>query len=97
MYNRKIEIALRDLEFYATLAMVWGGAGYPADDLEDIWKEVLLYQFHDIIAGSAITRVYQGVVQPGLSICFSGLLICARGSADLSVGMIHTEGLTIRP
>ena len=57
--NRKIEIALRDLEFYATIAMIWGGAVYPADDLEAIWKEALLYQFHDIMAGSAVARVYQ--------------------------------------
>ncbi len=57
-YNRKMEIALRDLEFYAALAALWRGDRYPADDLESIWQEVLLYQFHDIIAGSAITRVY---------------------------------------
>jgi alpha-mannosidase len=58
-YNRKIELLLRDLEFYASLAMVLGGTVYPAVDIEAIWKEVLLYQFHDIMAGSAITRVYQ--------------------------------------
>jgi alpha-mannosidase len=58
-YNRKIEIALHDLEFYATIAMVLAGAVYPAGDIESIWKEVLLYQFHDIMAGSSIARVYQ--------------------------------------
>ena len=31
---------------------------YPADKLEQIWKEVLLYQFHDILPGSSIKRVY---------------------------------------
>jgi alpha-mannosidase len=58
-YNRKIEIALRDLEFVATLAMIWAGAVYPAAEIETIWKEVLLYQFHDIMAGSCITRVHR--------------------------------------
>ncbi len=58
-YNRKIEIALRDLEFVATLAMIWPGAVYPVGEIETIWKEVLLYQFHDIMAGSCITRVHR--------------------------------------
>ena len=31
--------------------------------LEDIWKEILLYQFHDILPGSAIQRVYKESVQ----------------------------------
>src|SRR5690606_15994512 len=32
---------------------------YPTKALERIWKEVLLYQFHDILPGSSITRVYR--------------------------------------
>lgn len=59
--NRKIEIALRELEFLATIAMVLNGAPYPAGEIEAIWKEVLLYQFHDILPGSAIARVYREV------------------------------------
>ena len=34
------------------------GRAYPAETLETIWKEVLLYQFHDILPGSSIKRVY---------------------------------------
>ncbi|SHE41180.1 alpha-mannosidase [Caldanaerobius fijiensis DSM 17918] len=57
-YNRKMEIALRDLEFIAGLAHVLLGYRYPQEEIERIWKEVLLYQFHDILPGSSITRVY---------------------------------------
>lgn len=57
-YNRKIELALRDLEFFATLAMIRTHHNYPTAELEAIWQEVLLYQFHDILPGSSITRVY---------------------------------------
>ncbi|HBE79327.1 MAG TPA: alpha-mannosidase [Firmicutes bacterium] len=57
-YNRKMEIALHDLEFFAALALALTGAVYPADEIELIWKEILLYQFHDILPGSAIHRVY---------------------------------------
>lgn len=60
-YNRKLEIALRELEWTAVLAM--NAAGHYADyaypaELEAIWKEMLLYQFHDILPGSSIKRVY---------------------------------------
>jgi alpha-mannosidase len=59
-FNRKLEKALRELEFAAVLAGRTGDAvyPYPADELEEIWKEVLLYQFHDILPGSSIKRVY---------------------------------------
>nr|WP_231638750.1 glycoside hydrolase family 38 C-terminal domain-containing protein [Paenibacillus sp. JCM 10914] len=57
-YNRKLEKALRELEFASVLAHVALGRNYPQETLETIWKEVLLYQFHDILPGSSIKRVY---------------------------------------
>lgn len=30
-----------------------------SEDLDEIWKEILLYQFHDILPGSSINRVYK--------------------------------------
>lgn len=53
-----MEKSLRELEFAASMALVYGGKEYPKDQLDDIWKEVLLYQFHDILPGSSIKRVY---------------------------------------
>ncbi len=57
-YNRKLEYALHDLELSAALAEVCASAIYPKDELDAIWKEFLLYQFHDILPGSSIKRVY---------------------------------------
>ena len=57
-YNRKIEIALRELEWSAAMAFTLSGEAYPGERIEAIWKEVLLYQFHDILPGSSIKRVY---------------------------------------
>lgn len=57
-YNRQMEVALREAEFAGSLAMTLGAHDYPAEQLERIWKEMLLYQFHDILPGSSIGRVY---------------------------------------
>jgi alpha-mannosidase len=57
--NRKLEIALRELEIAAVRAMISTGYQYPMEALERIWKEALFMQFHDILPGSSITRVYE--------------------------------------
>lgn len=58
-FNRRMEKALRELEFASVLNLLSdSGVPYPEKELETIWKEVLLYQFHDILPGSSITRVY---------------------------------------
>lgn len=57
-FNRKIELALRELELMATLAGQSAGYKFPKAEVDEIWKEVLLYQFHDILPGSSIQRVY---------------------------------------
>ena len=56
--NRKSELLLMDLELLAVLAEK-RGAAYPAEDLERLWKMVLLNQFHDILPGSSIKEVYE--------------------------------------
>ncbi|MCX4362971.1 MAG: glycosyl hydrolase-related protein [Clostridia bacterium] len=57
-YNRAIEQSLHTLEWLMATAKV-RGIEYDCQGLEEIWKEVLLYQFHDIIPGSSIRRVYE--------------------------------------
>ncbi|WP_204871263.1 alpha-mannosidase [Pullulanibacillus pueri] len=58
-YNRQIETALREFEFSSSLLSVYEEIDYPKTDIDTVWKEVLLYQFHDILPGSSITRVYE--------------------------------------
>jgi alpha-mannosidase len=53
--NRRAEFALREAELWSSLA---SGTDYPAVELEDMWKRLLLHQFHDIIPGSGIHWVY---------------------------------------
>jgi len=54
-YNRKIELALRDTEYLATLAML-AGAVWPAEELEQVWAPLLQNQFHDVIPGTSIAE-----------------------------------------
>lgn len=55
--NRRSELLLRDVEFLAA----WQAADtpYPQDEIERLWKLVLLNQFHDILPGSSIHEVYE--------------------------------------
>lgn len=58
-YNRKCEFALKNYEYLMLLAKDCDiDIPISAEKLEKIWKEVLLYQFHDILPGSSINRVY---------------------------------------
>ena len=57
-FNRKTEYALEDVETLCAAAWLQGRP-YPQEKLDAWWKEALLYQFHDIIPGSSINRVYK--------------------------------------
>ncbi|HVM68691.1 MAG TPA: glycoside hydrolase family 38 C-terminal domain-containing protein [Gaiellaceae bacterium] len=51
--NRRAEAALHDAEF------LWAARGerYPREELDRLWKLLLLNQFHDILPGSSIRQV----------------------------------------
>lgn len=56
--NRLAELALRELETLASLALYAGVHDYPSDELWALWQIVLLNQFHDILPGSSIGAVF---------------------------------------
>ncbi len=64
--NRRCEALLREAElWWASASQLDGqgnGRGLPAEvveELDGLWKDVLLQQFHDIIPGSSIAWVYE--------------------------------------
>ncbi|WP_184574861.1 alpha-mannosidase [Streptomyces zagrosensis] len=58
--NRHSESLLREAELWAaTAANTVPGFCYPYEELERIWKTVLLHQFHDILPGSSIAWVHR--------------------------------------
>lgn len=60
--NRRNEHLLREAEMWCATAAVRGLMDYPGQRLAEIWRTVCLYQFHDILPGSAISWVYREVV-----------------------------------
>ncbi|WP_030679158.1 alpha-mannosidase [Streptomyces sp. NRRL B-1347] len=57
--NRRSEHLLREAELWAATAAVRAGFPYPYEELDRIWKTVLLHQFHDILPGSSIAWVHR--------------------------------------
>ncbi|MFF7236292.1 glycoside hydrolase family 38 C-terminal domain-containing protein [Streptomyces collinus] len=57
--NRRSEHLLYEAELWAATAAVRTDFRYPYEDLDRIWKTVLLHQFHDILPGSSIAWVHR--------------------------------------
>jgi alpha-mannosidase len=57
--NRKSEYLLREAELWGTVAQVLSQHSFPAAEIREAWMKVLLHQFHDVLPGSSIARVYE--------------------------------------
>ncbi|NLF30584.1 MAG: alpha-mannosidase [Planctomycetes bacterium] len=82
-YNRRCEQALREAELWASFA---DGYPWPAETLEDTWRAVLLNQFHDILPGSSIQRVYEQA-----EASYAEALATADGIAEAAMGALVNE------
>jgi alpha-mannosidase len=79
--NRKAEILLRDIEYLATMASIKRSSyKYPKKDLDDMWEDVLLCQFHDCLPGSSIEMCYDD----------SDEVWCSRGYYSIQM-LTHTR------
>ena len=59
LFNRKMEFALKNYDALVVAAKEKGIVPPIGQErIDEIWKEILLYQFHDILPGSSIDRVY---------------------------------------
>ncbi|CEP61376.1 alpha-mannosidase LALA0_S03e01486g [Lachancea lanzarotensis] len=65
---RASEIKLHDLEWLATKAsLVYpDDYQYPVNEINELWEDVLLCQFHDVLPGSCIEIVYKYEARPML-------------------------------
>ncbi|WP_105617838.1 alpha-mannosidase [Vallitalea okinawensis] len=58
-YNRKSEFLYEDVEWLSTIGNLVEGIDYPKADIQEGWEIICLNQFHDIIPGSSIKKVYE--------------------------------------
>ena len=93
--NRKAELALRDAEWACSLARALGHS-YPADKLEELWKVLLINQFHDILPGSSMNEVNDRAIKElgecraeSEELCRSGITSLASPAQD-SVTLANT-------
>jgi alpha-mannosidase len=89
--NRRSENMMMDLEFLCVLASLQGMA-YPYQKIDDMWKVILLNQFHDILPGSSIHEVYEVTKQEYLELADAGE---ALKSECLSVLKKDAKAVTI--
>lgn len=83
--NRGLELALQKTEVMNTLAYLQGHP-YDREELNRVWKKLLLNQFHDIIAGSCISQVAEEAerdFKQGIEACNS---IVKKVIGDLETG-----------
>ncbi|ALV46944.1 alpha-mannosidase [Arthrobacter alpinus] len=60
--HRWAEHALVEAELWATTDAVRNGAAYPQEELDALWQQVLLHEFHDILPGTSIAWVHREAV-----------------------------------
>ncbi len=88
--NRRSEFALREAELWSS---VIAGAADHRPELEDLWKLLLLHQFHDIIPGSGIHWVYEDTARAHARI-LEGARAVVEGALDRLVADTDTSGTT---
>jgi alpha-mannosidase len=80
MLNRRAEQALREAEIWSVAA----GDEYPAAELENAWKKVLLNQFHDILPGSSIDWVYEDATRDLVGVASTAGMITDRAVTGIA-------------
>ncbi len=89
--NRKSELMLREMEMWACAASLRGWT-YPIEQADGLWKTLLLHQFHDILPGSSIARVYVEANEAHEKLQADAAQITADAAAALTE---KNEGVTV--
>jgi alpha-mannosidase len=103
--NRRCEHLLREAELWAAMAAVRSGHTYPYDDLDRLWKTVLLHQFHDILPGTSIGWVHreteaiytetiaelEGIISSAIASLASLASIASTGSDGTATQVFNTS------
>ncbi|MCL2300142.1 MAG: glycosyl hydrolase-related protein, partial [Firmicutes bacterium] len=88
-HNRLLENKLRDAELLCSLVYARGG-GYPEERLRELYKLLLVNQFHDILPGSHIAPVYRDAMADYARLHDELDEIIARAMAKLGLPCVNT-------
>lgn len=67
-YMRTVELLMHNVELFASFAsVVHKDYKYPLSQIERLWQNICLCQFHDVLPGSCINKVYGEDVWPMLA------------------------------
>lgn len=89
--NRRCEALLAEAELWSVAAFGASPAdGYPADELDRIWKEVLLHQFHDILPGSSIGWVHREAEET-----YAALIAALEELIERALGELAPTGVVL--
>ena len=84
--NRRAEFALREAEFWGCVSRTLKDFNFSPDSLKICWLKLLLNQFHDILPGSSIRRVYEEAASD-----FDEVISSAQAMAQDATAMIITD------
>uniref|UniRef100_A0AC11CF98 Mannosidase alpha class 2C member 1 n=1 Tax=Ovis aries TaxID=9940 RepID=A0AC11CF98_SHEEP len=94
--NRECERILHDVELLSSLALARSAQFlYPAALLQDLWRLLLLTQFHDVVTGSCIQLVAEEAMCHYEDIRSHGNTLLSAAAAALCAGEPGPEGLLI--
>lgn len=91
-WNRRAEFTLRRLELWSVAAAVLERKPYPAEKIEELWKRLLFNQFHDILPGSSMGKVYEEAEQELSQLCCEAEHIIFAAIQSM---VNQKEGLTV--
>jgi alpha-mannosidase len=101
--NRLSESLMREVELWSATAAIRKGYEYPTEEIRDIWEDILLLQFHDILPGTSITWVhreaaemYADIEKRANALIAEALeVLCGKGAKTLSLnsGPLEVSGI----
>ncbi len=89
-WNRKMETVLGQAEMLGTLAHSVAGNASHEDAISRIWEPVLFNQFHDIICGSHVDKVYRNVIDRYVGAHQQASALRAESLAEIA-NLVSTE------
>lgn len=90
-YNRLSEYMVQDVEFLCTMNLLCLKQEYPSASIDEIWKIILLNQFHDILPGSSIKDVYDDSQKQYEKILTDGQSIIDKAEKELADSFIASD------